>query len=65
MLVKIRNKVYDSEEENIMIILQDKDEDQMHCLKDNTFRFCFYPKNSCIKEIEEFMRLDIDGDHGA
>ena len=65
MLVKIGNKIYDADKEPIMIILQDGDEDQMHCLRDNPFRFCFFPKDACLKEIEDFMHLIEDGNHGA
>ena len=65
MLVKIGNKIYTADKEPIMIIRQDGDEENMHCLKDNSYRFCFFPLNSCIKDIEEFMKVDGDDLHGA
>ena len=65
MLVKIGDKIYDSEKEPIMIVLQDGDRDDMYRLEENEFRFCFFPKGTCYKKIEDFMTLEGDSNHGA
>jgi hypothetical protein len=52
MKVKIGNKIYDSEDEPIMVILTDKEKDQISRMPKNAMKFCSYPNN------DEFTATD-------
>lgn len=65
MIVKIGEKIFDSKDEPIMIVVQEGDKHNLYILKDNEFRLCFHSGDVDEKELEEFMKLDIDPKHGA
>ena len=55
MKVKIGNKVYDSEEEPIMIILEEYNKEHIRNMPDHAFRYCEYPDDIDYVEIEKWM----------
>ena len=63
MKVKIGDKVYDANEEPIMLIMSDQDRNniaksvKLH--KDNTLRFVAHPEERDADEISEWMYADI------
>jgi hypothetical protein len=65
MLVKIGDKVYNAEDQPIMIVVQPGDKEKLHRLNNNQYRLCFYPEGLCLKEVEEFMKLEGDSDYVA
>jgi hypothetical protein len=66
MIIKIGNKIFDSKKEPIMIIFQDGDLNKFYKLKNNEYRlFIFTGKKMNEEDIENFMILDTDGNHGA
>lgn len=65
MLIKIGDKLFDSKDENILIVLQDGDLESLYKLKGNNYRLCISTKEISEEELKELMRLDIDPNHGA
>ena len=56
MKVKIGNKVYDAENQPIMVILSDKDKENIANMDENATKYCAYPDSGySIEEIKEFM----------
>lgn len=55
MIVKIGEKLYDSTEEPIMLILSDDDKKYISQLG-NQNRYCSFPNTSNVQEIENFMK---------
>lgn len=55
MKVKIGNTIYDSEKEPIMIILSDKDKENISNMHKDATRFCSFPESIDTKFIENWM----------
>ena len=55
MKVKIGKTIYDSENEPIMLILNEKDKQNITNMHPSATRFCSYPNNMDRKEIETYM----------
>ena len=55
MKVKIRHKIFDSNEEPIMLILTPEEKELITNMGDQT-RFCVYPENCDSKDILNFMK---------
>jgi hypothetical protein len=56
MKVKIGNKIYDSYNEPIMLILSDDDKKNIKNMNQNATKFCIYPNNVDIDCIKQFMK---------
>ena len=56
MKVKIGNKIYDSNEQPILLILDDLEKEQISSMRDQT-KFCSFPEGSSISLIEKFMDI--------
>lgn len=56
--VKIGNKIYDSNDEPIMIILDKQDVEYISNMPTNNTKYCSYPETGYTEgEIKEFMKL--------
>lgn len=64
MIVKIGNKIFDSKNQPIMVILQDDDIKNIYKLNNNEYRYFIYEGKMSEEEIKNFM-IEIDPTHGA
>ncbi len=55
MIVKIKDKLFDSENEPIMIILNDQEKELISNMGTQT-KFCVFPENYNTKDVEKFMK---------
>lgn len=61
MKVKIGNKIYDAAKQPIMVILSEKDKENIANMIDSATKYCGYPDSGFTeKEIEEFMECEQD-----
>lgn len=58
MKVKIGDKIFDSEETPILLILDNDEIKHMQNMADNNHKYCSFPDDSKDEDIEEFMRVD-------
>lgn len=58
MKVKIGTKVYDSNNEAIMIILDEEEKEMIGNMSKNSTKFCSYPEDMPVHEVLEFMELN-------
>lgn len=58
MKVKIGDKIFDSEETPILLILDNEEIKHMQNMADNNHKYCSFPDDSKDEDIEEFMRVD-------
>jgi hypothetical protein len=63
MKVKIGEKIYDTENEPVMIILNDKDKQNIANMHPNADSYCGYPDTLSEQEVERFMMFDRSGDN--
>jgi hypothetical protein len=56
MKVKIGNKVYDGENEPIMIILTEKDKENIQDMLPEATKYCQFPDTFDVVEIRKFMK---------
>lgn len=57
MKVKVGNTVYDCEYQPIMVILSEKDKENIANMLPEATKYCAYPDNISPQEIEKWMRL--------
>jgi hypothetical protein len=57
MKVKIGDKIFDSEEEPIMIILNEGDKRNISSMHEDVTKYCTFPENWNIEDIKEFMKI--------
>lgn len=55
MKVKIGNKIYDPNNEPIMLILDDQDKENIKNMLPSATRYCAFPDGMDLKGIEKFM----------
>lgn len=55
MKVKIGNTIYDSSKEPIMLILSDKDKENIKNMYPKATRYCSFPDSMDRKAIEKYM----------
>lgn len=55
MLVKINDKIYDSNEEPILLVLEDFEKDHIANMGDQK-KYCSFPEDYDIEKIKEFMK---------
>jgi hypothetical protein len=58
MLVKIKNKIYDSNKEPIMLILSEEDKENIKNMESSCKKYCSYPEGMEIFKIQTFMNLN-------
>ena len=56
MKVKIGDKIYDSKEEPIMIILEDYNKDHISNMSEDAYKYCEFPDNITESEAKQFMK---------
>lgn len=57
MRVKIGEKIYDSKEEPILLILEGKDKENIKNMLPEKTKYCSFPEEISILDIREFMKL--------
>lgn len=60
MQVKIGDKIYDSNEQPILLILEKEDKENISSMIDNNFKYCSFPEKYPIDKIKEFMNKKED-----
>ena len=58
MLVKIKDQIYNADNEPIMLILTAQDRLNIIGMNPNASYFCVYPNETSPEEIDAFMKLD-------
>jgi len=56
MKVKVGDKVYSSEDQPIMVILSDKDKDNITNMLPEAHKYCEYPDDMDPKEVSKWMK---------
>jgi hypothetical protein len=56
MKVKIGNKIYDGNDEPIMVILGDDDKYNIENMPADCHKYLSYPENMSVEEAESFMK---------
>lgn len=59
MIVKIGDKLYDSEQEPIMIVLSDDDKNNITQMLPEAKKYCSFPEAMELNEIKNFMKLKL------
>ena len=57
MKVKIGDKIYDSNEEPVMIILSEDDKKNIGNMVPQATKYCSFPDTCDIEKIKEFMKI--------
>ena len=65
MKVKIGNKIYDSNEEPIMLILNDGDKSNIANMHTDKYKYVSFPDLMSIEDVKEFMKLENNKTTGA
>jgi hypothetical protein len=55
MKVKIGNRIIDSNEQPVMIILSNDEKEMIGNMAGQDLKFCCFPEDSSVEEIEQFM----------
>jgi len=62
MKVKIGDTIYDAEDQPIMVILSDKDKENISNMLEANTKYCCYPSvGHTEEEIDEFMKIEEEG----
>ena len=56
MKVKVRNTIYDSNNEPIMIILSSEDKENISNMDKENFKYCCFTDDINIDKIKDFMK---------
>lgn len=64
MKVKIKNKIYDSDNEPIMIILSPMDKLNINHMNPSADRYCSFPKMMHIYFAKKFMEIEGENNDG-
>lgn len=57
MKVKIGNKIYDANDEPIMIILEGNDKENIRNMGTTATKYCSFPDSYLVKNIKQFMKI--------
>lgn len=57
MKVKIKDKIYDSKEEPIMVILNSYNKTHISNMAPLATKYCEFPDNITEEEVEKFMKM--------
>jgi len=58
MKVKVGNKIYDAEDELVMIILSNADKDNIRAMSHECTKYCAYPTGTEESVVVKFMDVD-------
>ncbi len=58
MKVKIKDIIYDSELEPIMLIMDKTDKENISNMISTATKYCSYPEDSDVDEIKNFMKIN-------
>jgi hypothetical protein len=58
MKVKIGNKIYDANEEPIMLILDDTDKSNITNMHRDKYKYAAFPNEMDVEEVKQFMKLE-------
>ena len=58
MKVKVGNRIYDGEEEPVMVILERGDRENIENMPPEYKKYCMYPDTYSTEEIKEWMKTD-------
>jgi len=57
MIVKVGNKIFNSEKEPIMIVLSEDDKKNIAQMIPDATKYCSFPDNMKLNDIKNFMKL--------
>lgn len=57
MIVKIKDKIYDSNKEPIMLIIDNQDKENIKNMLPEATKYCSYPDPSKEEDIRIFMKI--------
>jgi hypothetical protein len=55
MKVKVGNKIYDGNEQPVMVILEGKDKENIRDMLPECTKYCMYPETFSVEEIRKWM----------
>lgn len=55
MKIKIGNKIYDPNDEPVMLILDDQDKANITAMLPEATKYCAFPDSMSVEEIEDWM----------
>lgn len=58
MKVKVRGKIYDGTKEPVMVILSEKDKENIRNMSPGGRKYCVYPNIVSPSDVERFMRTE-------
>lgn len=58
MKVKIGDKIYDGNDEPVMVILSKKDRENIEQMPDSSTKYCSYPEGMPEEEARSFMKIE-------
>lgn len=58
MLVKIGDKLYDSEKQPIMVVLSDEEKSLIGDMSNDNHKYCSFPEEISTEGIMDFMQID-------
>jgi hypothetical protein len=58
MLVKIGDRLYDSEKQPIMVVLSDEEKVSIGGMSNDSHKYCSFPEEISTEEIMDFMQID-------
>ena len=65
MKVKVGDQVYDSNDQPILLILNDHEKSMISNMLPQCYKYCACPSGTPVAEIERFMGIDTQGDINA
>lgn len=57
MKIKIKDQIFDSSQEPIMIVLEDDEKQLIASMTEEDKRFCIYPDTMSEEEVVKFMNI--------
>lgn len=58
MKVKVKDKIYDGEKEPVMVILNEKDKENIKDMHPGCDRYCMFPDSYSEKDLDNFMKVE-------
>ena len=62
MKIKVGNTIYSGEDEPIMVILTDKDKENIRNMSDTSTKYCMFPDTYSSELIELWMKSGVKDD---
>jgi hypothetical protein len=61
MRVKIKDTIYDSNEDSMLLILNDLDKANISSMSEEATKYCCFPGGAPIEDIKDFMKIEKNG----